>query len=494
MGFFDNFPYSNFHEMNLDWILKQIVELKKYIENYTAINNVSYAGTWNIEKGYSAWSIVTYGDASYISVKPVPVGVEIENEEYWMKLADVDPRITELVARIGILENDVAEIQWHYRNVKHYGAIGDGVTDCYPAFKKAMTGGTGIGIYVPFGTYYLSENPLIKNQSVQFLFDIGAKFIGPGVGNKETGAGEFASTYITNPWLLVAGDYKYYNLNKLDCPKGGAIVGDSKELFDMDNGTDRRWYSLEYRGGATGSVDSDQRNVELLNQVINVTGFAGIVQEIDLNMYANPNRWSTGLFITGRGTGGGDMSAIDITRDDGQQKWSTAISVRRADTGIYLDNSEIDTCIQIGENPRKATPAIAFQQKKNGADGLVIRRFTDTSPTGNLIVAWDAKEENELFALTSDGEARLDGFPIGMVDTRTHVNGKFERYGFSKNGCMILLKRGAKFALIAVDYWSSGYSLLAGSVDGLTIQKDANTRYVDISNNIGSSMYAVAIG
>ena len=60
MGFFDNFPYTNFHDLNLDWVLKQLVELKSYIEQYTAINNVSYAGKWNIEKGYSVWSICAY--------------------------------------------------------------------------------------------------------------------------------------------------------------------------------------------------------------------------------------------------------------------------------------------------------------------------------------------------------------------------------------------------------------------------------------------------
>lgn len=29
MGFFNNFPYTNFHELNSDWIIKQIEDLSK---------------------------------------------------------------------------------------------------------------------------------------------------------------------------------------------------------------------------------------------------------------------------------------------------------------------------------------------------------------------------------------------------------------------------------------------------------------------------------
>lgn len=487
MNIFDDFPLSNAYAVNLDWILKKIREIEKYVQDYTAVNKVAYAGVWDITKQYPQWALVTDGDTSWLANKPVPVGIPLENTEYWQKLADLDPRIAGIIV-------ELTAIQWHYLNVKHYGAVGDGVVDDYNAFKTAYDAAeNGQGIYIPSGTYNLSDNPDNGKKAIKWIADIGVKITGAGLGHPESGAGGFMCTTISNPWLVVSGDNLRYNLNNIPCPDGGAVLGDAKELMNMDAGTDRRWYSLEYRGCETGTKDSDLRNVELLNQVLNVTGFAGIAQEIDLNMYAKPNRWSSCLLLTGRGTGGGNMSAIDITRDKDQQKWSTAISVRRANTGLYIDNAEIDNGIQIGENPRKATPAIAFQQKKNGADGLVIRRFTDDSPSGNLIVAWDAKEQNELFALGSDGDARLGGFPLGMVDSREHANATFQRYSFPGKGCMILLKRGAKFALIAVDYWSKGHSLLAGSVDGLTIQKAENSNIVDIANDTGAPIFVTAI-
>ena len=35
---FDNFPYTNFHELNLDWILKTLKETKTYVD--TEIQNM----------------------------------------------------------------------------------------------------------------------------------------------------------------------------------------------------------------------------------------------------------------------------------------------------------------------------------------------------------------------------------------------------------------------------------------------------------------------
>ena len=38
MGFFNNFPYTNFHELNTDWILQAVKELlEKYPEDFAAI-------------------------------------------------------------------------------------------------------------------------------------------------------------------------------------------------------------------------------------------------------------------------------------------------------------------------------------------------------------------------------------------------------------------------------------------------------------------------
>ena len=50
MGLFETFPYANFHEMNLDWILHELKKLETQISNFVAINTVKYANPiiWDI--------------------------------------------------------------------------------------------------------------------------------------------------------------------------------------------------------------------------------------------------------------------------------------------------------------------------------------------------------------------------------------------------------------------------------------------------------------
>lgn len=103
MGFFDSFPYSNQHTLNLDWLIKKQRELEEYIKQYTAVNHVAYAGVWDITKQYPQWAVVSNGDKSYMSNKPVPAGIPIDNKEYWLHLADLDPRIGGIIAELDTL-------------------------------------------------------------------------------------------------------------------------------------------------------------------------------------------------------------------------------------------------------------------------------------------------------------------------------------------------------------------------------------------------------
>lgn len=137
MGFFNDFPYTNFHEMNLDWILRKMVELTTYVENYTAVNNVSYAGIWDITKQYPKWSIVSNGNMTYMSQDIVPAGIDIENEKYWLLLADLDPLIGRIIAKlaeinivtaqtlVGELSGEAPEIGTAVLTLGYYSA-GDG--------------------------------------------------------------------------------------------------------------------------------------------------------------------------------------------------------------------------------------------------------------------------------------------------------------------------------------------------------------------------------
>ena len=91
MGLFENFPYANFHELNLDWILHELKDLETEITNFVAINSVKYANpiTWDITSQYETNTVVldSSGNA-YLSVQPVPAGVALDREEYWTKIGN----------------------------------------------------------------------------------------------------------------------------------------------------------------------------------------------------------------------------------------------------------------------------------------------------------------------------------------------------------------------------------------------------------------------
>ena len=91
MGLFENFPYANFHELNLDWILHELKELETEITNFVSINSVKYANpiTWDITSQYETNTVVldSSGNA-YLSVQPVPAGVALDREEYWTKIGN----------------------------------------------------------------------------------------------------------------------------------------------------------------------------------------------------------------------------------------------------------------------------------------------------------------------------------------------------------------------------------------------------------------------
>ena len=93
MGLFDQFPYTNFHELNLDWILKALKELEYTISQFVAINALKYADPiqWNITNQYEKNTIVIdpLTGTAYISVEAVPAGVSLTNPDYWTVVFDL---------------------------------------------------------------------------------------------------------------------------------------------------------------------------------------------------------------------------------------------------------------------------------------------------------------------------------------------------------------------------------------------------------------------
>lgn len=94
MGLYDHWPYTNFHELNLSWILRRMEELSETVKNFVALNTIKYADPiqWNITTQYEANTVVVdpQSGTAYISTKPVPVGVDLTNIDYWSVIFTLD--------------------------------------------------------------------------------------------------------------------------------------------------------------------------------------------------------------------------------------------------------------------------------------------------------------------------------------------------------------------------------------------------------------------
>ena len=99
----DNWPYTNLHNINLDWVLEQIKTLGYKMDNLEGFfpkisdwNN----GEWDIDHAYNPNEIVTNGNDIYLAKTNVPTGTNINNTDYWL-LVGTDSYITDKVSKSG---------------------------------------------------------------------------------------------------------------------------------------------------------------------------------------------------------------------------------------------------------------------------------------------------------------------------------------------------------------------------------------------------------
>lgn len=98
--FFHNYPYTDAHELNLDWIILMIKKMEADLKNFIGINTIKYADPilWNITSQYEANTVVIdpqTGNA-YISTKAVPYGVHLNNTGFWTPIFNYDAQLNQL--------------------------------------------------------------------------------------------------------------------------------------------------------------------------------------------------------------------------------------------------------------------------------------------------------------------------------------------------------------------------------------------------------------
>lgn len=83
---FDKYPYTNFHELNDDWIIKTLREFGQRLDEFVAANQLTYADpiAYDPDTIYAANTVVIYDNAAYVSKQAIPAGLLPTNAEYWL--------------------------------------------------------------------------------------------------------------------------------------------------------------------------------------------------------------------------------------------------------------------------------------------------------------------------------------------------------------------------------------------------------------------------
>lgn len=103
-GFFNNYPGTDLHEIDLHYVLMQLLQLRKDMQEVVDSQAITFADpiNWDITSQYPANQVVldSNGDG-YISRQPVPTGIPLSNANYWTQIFsfnDIADRIRASIA------------------------------------------------------------------------------------------------------------------------------------------------------------------------------------------------------------------------------------------------------------------------------------------------------------------------------------------------------------------------------------------------------------
>ena len=86
---FNQYPYLNEQDLNLDYILRRMKNLEETVAQFVALESVTFADPikWSIASQYAKSTIVLDNSGNaYLSKQAVPAGVQLSNADYWLEI------------------------------------------------------------------------------------------------------------------------------------------------------------------------------------------------------------------------------------------------------------------------------------------------------------------------------------------------------------------------------------------------------------------------
>lgn len=108
MAYNHEWPYTDPDRFNTDWEINTVKDLVKVVENWIAMNSIKYSDPieWDITRQYQANTVVIdeHDGTAYLSTRPVPVNIAIDNTDYWTPIFNYDAVIQHLRSQIATNE------------------------------------------------------------------------------------------------------------------------------------------------------------------------------------------------------------------------------------------------------------------------------------------------------------------------------------------------------------------------------------------------------
>lgn len=284
-------------------------------------------------------------------------------------------------------------------NVADFGAVPG--TDMSAALQAAVNALPAAGgeIVIGPGAWVLNTNPTVGTKSIVWSIDPAATWSGTGVGTAQ-----FLSM-ATNPNQLAAGTHIR---SQSTLPTPSLIGGIGAFSVEMLQPSTYNGSSVALYAGASSASSQPVADVWAINGLVKaLPGATGNFQvaEFDVDTLA-AGATTKGIQLNGVGDYDATVG-IEILRSD-STKWERGVHILNSLIGIQIQPVGLNIGLII-DGPPLPQVAVSLGQLANNADTLVIRRDTDTAPTGYYVRFVNAANSATLFSVDVDGTVSAAG-------------------------------------------------------------------------------------